>query len=386
MRSVFVALIGTVALFGGGCDPNRSGGGGGKGGSGGTGGTGGTGGDADMLDPNYVAPDLAGTNNCGVQTFMLSKGLPPDLLIVLDRSDSMSDTVAGQSSSKWDQMTAAIGSTVTSLQSSIKFGLSTFPSDNSCGVSTSVDVQIASNAASAIKTAMSGKSPGGSTPTADGVSAGASYLATVVDPNPKYIILATDGAPTCAATGGTTTGGACTCSIGTPNAGGTACCVPVVGCVLPCGALGGGGDPVQDAINAVDNAAKAGINTFVVGIAADSTDDATLNSLADKGHTARPGTTKYYPVTSQADLVTAINTIAGQIISCTLQLGTAPPNPDLVDVVSGTTILPHDKTHSDGWDYGPMNTSIQFYGSWCTQLQTGAVTNVKAVFNCPPIM
>jgi len=164
------------------------------------------------------------------------------------------------------------------------------------------------------------------------------------------------------------------------------CCVPLAGCVLPCGALGGGTDAATDAETAVDNAAKSGVNTFVVGIAADSTDEATLNALADKGRTARPGTTKYYPVTSQSDLVTAINTIAGQIISCTLQIGTAPMSPDLVDVVAGTTTLPHDKTHADGWDYGPNNTSIQFYGTWCAQLQNGTITNVKAVFNCPPIM
>src|SRR5437762_1218559 len=81
----------------------------GGGGATGTGGIGGAGPPQDAL-------------NCGVETFPLRRGLPPDLLIVLDRSGSMNESPASGGASKWAQATTAINMTVAQLQSSIKFG------------------------------------------------------------------------------------------------------------------------------------------------------------------------------------------------------------------------------------------------------------------------
>src|SRR6185436_9303120 len=95
-----------------------------------------------------------------------------------------------------------------------------------------------------------------------------------------------------------------------------------------------------------------------------------LNLMAKNGGQARPGTPQYYPVTSTADLVTSINTIAGQIISCNFALSMVPPKLDYVSVEVNNATVPRDTNHMNGWDYGPGNLSIQFYGSYCTQLQT----------------
>src|SRR4051794_27227594 len=78
----------------GGATGGGTGGGAGGGGQGSGGGTGGGGG--------------GGSMNCGEQNFMLVKGLPPDLLIVLDRSGSMDLSPPSGGGSKWTQMTAAI--------------------------------------------------------------------------------------------------------------------------------------------------------------------------------------------------------------------------------------------------------------------------------------
>jgi hypothetical protein len=90
-------------------------------------------------------------------------------------------------------------------------------------------------------------------------------------------------------------------------------------------------------------------------------------------------------VTSTNDLVTAINTIAGQIISCTFALQMPPDRPDDVSIEVNGTDIPRDKNHMNGWDYGPGNSSIQFYGSYCQQLQMGSVMDVKAIFGCVPV-
>jgi hypothetical protein len=90
-------------------------------------------------------------------------------------------------------------------------------------------------------------------------------------------------------------------------------------------------------------------------------------------------------VASQAQLQTVINNIAGQIISCSFPLQMVPPNPANVGITAGGNMVPHDPTHMNGWDFGPGMMSIQFYGMWCSQLQSGAVSNVQAVFACGPI-
>src|SRR5262249_43537062 len=63
----------------GGAGGSGGGGGGGSGGAGGSGGSGGSGGGG------------GGGDNCGVQNFDLVQGAIPDLLIVQDKSGSMSD-------------------------------------------------------------------------------------------------------------------------------------------------------------------------------------------------------------------------------------------------------------------------------------------------------
>jgi len=57
--------------------------------------------------------------------FTLMRGLPPDLLIVLDKSGSMSDVVGPDT--KWNQVRAALDMTVMALQGQIKWGLQLFP-------------------------------------------------------------------------------------------------------------------------------------------------------------------------------------------------------------------------------------------------------------------
>src|SRR5262252_5785664 len=169
-----LALVTAIAFaFGAAaCDSSVSGGTGGSsgsngtGGSGGTNGTGGTGGSGGD-----------GGINCGVQTFMLDR-LPPDLLIVLDKSGSMNDAAPSGTGSKWVQVTAAIDTSVNQLQSQIRFGLTFFAASGACGVTMGTPpVAIAANNYTAIHNAIAGKSPGGSTPTRTAMQAAGSYMA-----------------------------------------------------------------------------------------------------------------------------------------------------------------------------------------------------------------
>src|SRR5258708_39719121 len=134
---------------------------------------------------------------CGVRTFGLQK-VPPDLLIVLDKSGSMDESADATcrrncgAMAKWPTMTAAINQVVMQTEATIRWGLNFFPGDRQCGVNAMPAVPSAHMNAMAINTAIAGTNPNGATPTAAAVAGASMYLTTLADPNPKFILLATD--------------------------------------------------------------------------------------------------------------------------------------------------------------------------------------------------
>ena len=336
-------------------------------------------------DPQGPAIDLSSAavdsgvndNKCGVQNFMLQKGLPPEVMIVLDRSGSMSTALGA--TTRWGAVGDAVKQVVSALQGNIAWGLDVFPTDNDCGTSSNVDVAVGTNNAAAIGAKIDSYQPGGSTPTAAAVAAAAAEMAARTTPNPKYLLLSTDGEPNCSPLQFT-----CGCLVGSVNSAGQCCVGPL--CYGPCVQV-----PVTDdiaaATAAVTDAAGKGIHTFVVGVAADSTDGAALDKLATAGLEPRTTSPKYYAVGSQTDLVNAVNTIAGEIVSWSFALGSPPPTDlSLVDVNLNGAQVSRDTTHSNGWDFGANNASIVFFGAACTSLQASSTTAVQAVYRCPPIM
>jgi hypothetical protein len=306
-------------------------------------------------------------NNCGVQNFMLNRTAIPDLMIVQDRSGSMMadpDGSGGFSStpsptSKWVQMVTALEQVVASI-TTIDWGLLMFPEvgqDNNnfgCTVGMNPDVNIGTGTGPAIKTALDKAVPGGTTPTAAAINSAVAAMTQKgidSDGHPRYILLATDGEPDCSTDAAMMD------------------------------------DPVTDTDNAVKAAVAAGMHVFVVGIGTDPTDQMTLTNLANEGMEPNktPGESAYYQVSSTMDLVNTLNKIAGQIVSCNYALQSAPDHPDLVTIQSDGMDVPHDTTHMNGWDFGPMNLSIVFYGTACNDLQNGVTQMVQAVYGCPPV-
>src|SRR5262249_20809033 len=143
----------------------------------------------------------------------------PDILIVQDRSGSMDNDSTDTSCtggcgamSKWAQVFAAVQQVVTTTDTTVNWGLKFFAdADNTCGVNNGVAVQVATGTGNAIvqqyqtpTKANGGLTNGSRTPTRAAVAAGAAYLMGLTDMNPRYILLATDGLPNCAAGGSNT--------------------------------------------------------------------------------------------------------------------------------------------------------------------------------------
>jgi hypothetical protein len=89
-----------------------------------------------------------------------------------------------------------------------------------------------------------------------------------------------------------------------------------------------------------------------------------------------------YPVASRDELVSALEQITGQVASCTFALDPPPPAPNNVAVDVDGMRVNRDTTQTDGWNYGPNNRSIVFYGPACERLKAGAAANVQVIYGC----
>jgi hypothetical protein len=303
---------------------------------------------------------------------------PPDILIVQDKSGSMTEQANGcccgatgsnmcsgnvncggntdcGANSKWAQVSAAMDTVVMATQANVNWGLIFFATDNMCGVGSMPNVTIAGGNYTAISQAYANGTPGSYTPTESAVNAAAAYMKTLTDTNPKYLLLATDGLPNCK-----------------PNNS--------KGSVSD--------DDSPGATTAVMNAAAAGFPTFVVGIG-NTMGEATLNGFATAGGEPQTGSADgnlFYEVNSTSDLVTALNKIVGLVASCTIPLTNVPPGQTnvavSVDDASGkATKVPQDDTN--GWSYANGGTTtIQLNGSYCDGVKAGTYSNVEFVYAC----
>ncbi|MBT8493000.1 MAG: hypothetical protein KJO07_08070, partial [Deltaproteobacteria bacterium] len=84
------------------------------------------------------------------------------------------------------------------------------------------------------------------------------------------------------------------------------------------------------------------------------------------------------------ELIDALNDIAGGIItpSCSYELASPPPDPDNVTVLADGVAVPRSEGHTNGWDYHPDDTTITFFGSYCSDIESATIQSVDFVFGC----
>jgi hypothetical protein len=290
-------------------------------------------------------------SNCGVSTSNTTK-LPADLLLILDRSTSMTRAMDSSSEcaatatnckQRWATIVSGLSGVLSSSAGNVNWGLKLYGSAANCGVTAAMDVNIFSaNAATTIQQLIAQATRISGTPTRAAVNAGVAYLKTLTGPESKYILLATDGEPNCA--NGTTSG-----------------------------------SDVPGTVTAITAAAAAGFKTYVLGVGPET---GNLDNFAAAG-----GTGTYYPALSPDELTKALATIVGAVASCTFNLDKAPDVPDNVAVEfdnNKSLRAPRDTTRTNGWDYtSSANTTIQLYGSWCENVTNGVYKSAKVIMGCP---
>jgi len=454
--SYVLVFLGSVGLFFATCSPatvgdgdvngNGKGGGGSSGTNGGKGGNGtgelgGSGGGFSPLFDDAGIPSDAMTQggpggenpqdtliDCGFDSFNVER-IPPNVLVVLDRSGSMMRNVSGNVSadpamSRWFIAETAINTITSSTQADISWGMKMFPTcrnpgagkhpwrcndgdgnHNPCAID-GMETLPALGRSSAIQAALAAARPvidSGATPTALGIKSAVATLRGIKDNRPKFILLVTDGGPNCGVyTGsnckvdfnqsGCTMCGSTQCNFALPSPNRCTEVSPVTNqsfCAAnaPCDRIQGC-DTGDNSVSEIQAAVAAGIPVFVLGFAipdpsATNLAHLTLNRMAMAG--GRPfagaGQYQYYDADDQASLMKALSEIAASTVSCTFALEDPPADDAVAFVTVDERTLPNNP--QDGWSFGPGRNSIIFNGTACSRLKAGDFKKTKITFGCP---
>ncbi len=362
----------------------------------------------DAIDPTAIdtgVADSTGEMNCGESNFVL-EAVPPNVMLVLDRSGSMTDeSWDGDANpgtpdvTRWESLYNVVESVLTSFNAEINFGAAFFPSQSAtdqlgaggCATNATPEVPVAAMNGGNILGHPAMPVPSatldlmGATPATSGIESALGHLQTLDPTVARFMILVTDGAANCG------------------SSSDLADC-PGLGCELM--------ENYDDRLPIVVGQALAAddIPTFVVGIdirdelvgvgpdgiegTADDDDGQVaantfdrLNDVAVAGGRALPGDAKFFNAANEVELQMALDEIAGQVFSCTVPLDEEPLNPEFVTIeIGGETIdMVTDCATEDGWVYsnpdGPYDTII-LCGAACDSL--GAAGTLDATFGCPP--
>jgi hypothetical protein len=301
-----------------------------------------------------------GAQFCGQVATTVPLSQTADVLVVFDRSSSMNDDTNGNScpgwcgpSSKWEVMGAALDQLVNTNRS-VNWGITYYPSDGGCGVTTTASVDVGANTGLAIEASLGSSAllPAGDAPTAAAISAAVTYLHSRLDRNPKYILLATDGRSGCGSTDGQT--------------------------------------PDTDAMAAISAAYAVGIPTFVAAVVpvSDTATISTLAQLAAAGGESSSSPNGFYTIADFGPQFPPVATPANPTGSCQLPLPfPATPAHLVVGLVQSGTLVTIPQDPSNGWWFASSDgTSIVFNGSSCSQVAAAPGGQIDLAYNCgaPP--
>lgn len=347
-----------------------------------------------------IGGDFSGPPTCGGQTLQAITH-PPVLYFVIDRSGSMGEAFDSFGTTKYAASLTAIGRLLDAVGSRVRYGAAIYPAtdiDSSCEAGFQMFPPTLGDALADIPAGgrgpillelmrrLSAYLPGGATPTSATLNALRSHIAEyAAGGDTTQVVLVTDGAPNCNFDV-TCDSSSCIPDIeaaitqqGSVCGRGRSCCDRSLG------ANAGGncidGDASEQAVRALFD---ANVRTFVVGLPGSEAYAKTLDRLADAGGTARDGTPRYYAVSDQEALSTALLEIGSAVtIPCEVELQAAPANPALVNVYFDGQVVPRDG--ENGWDYGG-DTALTLAGEACKSLQAGAVHEVQIAYGCETIV
>lgn len=289
---------------------------------------------------------------CAQENFVVATK-PADVLLVLDRSKSMIEHSVPGAATRWAAVVPALTSVITATDAVVSWGLELFPEGEGSQCSPlSADIPakiMPGNAATVTSVISSTMALGNGTPTGDAILKATAYLQSR-DTTNQFIVLATDGEPSC------------------PS---------------------GGDEALEYATDAIAAAKAAGFPTYVIGVldpAKNKSSLPRLNAMAEAGGTARSdgqSGDKFYQAQSQDELKAALEAVTGRVVSCVFDFKASPPDPTNIAVKVNGAWINRDETGAEGWDYtGPEFLGLELHGDACQQIKDAHEDKVDIIFGC----
>ena len=287
---------------------------------------------------------------------------------------------------KWNAVIPALKQVIMDTDAAVSWGLKVFPEgEGSECIATSVTPNVvvpvapmnATNVISAIDSTMA---LGNGTPTGDAVTAAFNYLKGLTSTNPKYILLATDGAPSCAGDDQGQQHGADVRRLAGHDRGKRLAADRHV--------RAGRRDQQQQRADDVELPGRCG--RAAAPRPADALLPRQLAGGADRrdGVHHRAGGDLHLPAEPAAagherlDEARHVLPALGHAPSCTTDC------PNGQTCVSSICMLkvPYDGSMGNGWAYTDANdTAVQAYGAWCDQIKASGANTVQIIYGCPLI-
>lgn len=294
-----------------------------------------------------------------------------DLVFVIDRSGSMSQTIDGLERAprelwRWTLLEAALGRAVAVLDERARVGATFFPNPSArprpdverpCLTTIGLDVEVSTGGVAEMLEIFERTDPFGGTPTADAIAETRRWLARSAEAR-RFIVLATDGGPNC--NPDLTTPG-CVCT-GSP---------------MICDATGGGASCLDDlrTIGVVSETFRDGhIPVYVVGIEDLARPELAevLDEMAVAGGRPRGGTgRRYYSVRSSADLEQALTSVTSEIALCGYELTAIPEREAALHVLVDEVAIAEGDPN--GWSWADRDRGeLELVGTACERVRSGA--------------
>lgn len=320
------------------------------------------------------ADDAGGSGETCDEVDLVVRQVTPNVLIVLDRSASMS--LGGH----WEPVRDAIVDVAESMDTAVRLGLMVFPNieapqaceglgmENRCEPAHGPTVECALGNSAAIGGELETMETCGATPASETLAAARLYLEglSLDSSDPSVVLLATDGGPTC-----------------NDGLDGSTCqCVsPVGGCGLdPRNCLDD-----QRTYEVIDQLRGVGIRSFVIGVSATEY-QSVLNEMALRG-----GSEAALMANDPESVLSAFQAVIGSVASCEFDLGDVDPSADqeLVNIYVDGTHVPMDTDGAcdEGWRWADLeHHRVMFCGTSCDVVRGGQGVGIRATFGCPTLI
>jgi hypothetical protein len=337
-----------------------------------------------------------------------ARTIAANILLVVDKSGSMSLVGTGSNLTKWQAIQQALASALGDLAPYAAFGLELFPArdvplnsgqkcdDNCCRLATTPDVAIGPGTTTVpqiLEVVQNQTGPGGQTPTAKALALAEEYFQSLgTAPGKRLVFLITDGGPNCSSTLTSCAGSACTTNLDHQNDPS-----------YQTATLNWCDDPVlhdgprycldtEDTVARITALKNQGVNTVVIGIPGSEPYESVLTRMAEAGGEPNPASAlKYYRVVDNAptQLTQVFMQAATELItSCDILLDSVPGGGADVNVaVDCQVVNKNDASGAAQWQIDASSTPVKLklLGDLCTKAETSGIGRVDILVGCPTI-